>query len=47
MRDYLSPNPAFSTTLVCSHPAQVYRRFAKQNLVQSLQAVEGVGLNCV
>jgi hypothetical protein len=47
MRDCLSPNPAFSTMLVCSHPARVYRRFASQNLVQSLQAMEGVGFNCV
>ena len=44
MRNYLSRIPACSTTLVRRHPARVYRQFASQNLIHSLQTMERTGL---
>jgi hypothetical protein len=45
MRDYLSPVRGMLHKLLHRHPARVYRQFASQNFIHSLQTIKKQGLS--
>jgi hypothetical protein len=47
MRDYLSPVRGMLDKLLHRHPARVYRQFASQNSIHSLQTLKKTGLKYV